>query len=295
VVKVVAAALNRADVMQRQGNYPPPAGASLIPGLECSGTIESVGHGVTPWKVGDEVCALLGGGAYAEKVNVPAVQLFPVPKGITLRDAAAIPEVASTVWSTVFMTCHLKKGETLLIHGGGSGIGTFGIQIAKAKGAKVLVTAGSDDKLKKCLELGADVGINYKKEDFVERAKAETGGKGVDVILDIMGASYLPRNINALAMDGRLFLLATQGGEIGEINLTSVIYRRLTVTGAGLRARVTEKKGEIVQDVVKNVWPEIEAGRVKVMIDNVVPLAEASKAHEILEASSHFGKILLTV
>ncbi|KAG0617845.1 hypothetical protein M758_4G019700 [Ceratodon purpureus] len=295
VVKIVAAALNRADVMQRQGNYPPPAGASLIPGLECSGTIDSVGHGVTQWKVGDEVCVLLGGGGYAEKVNVPAVQVFPIPKGVSLRDAAAIPEVACTVWSTIFMTCHLKQGESFLIHGGGSGIGTFAIQIAKAKGAKVLVTAGSDDKLKKCLELGADVGINYKKEDFVEQVKAETGGKGVDVILDIMGAPYLPRNIKALAIDGRLFHIATQGGTIGEIDLNAVIYRRLTVTGAGLRARETDKKGEIVQEVLKNVWPEIEAGKVKVIIDDVLPLANASKAHEVLEASTHFGKILLTV
>jgi len=295
LIKVAAAALNRADVMQRSGHYPPPPGASLIPGLECSGTIEAVGHGVTQWKVGDQVCALLGGGGYAEKINVPAVQVFPVPKGIPLQHAAAIPEVACTVWSTIFMTCHLKKGETLLIHGGGSGIGTFAIQIAKAKGVKVFVTAGSEEKLKKSRELGADVGINYKTEDFVERCKAETDGKGVDVILDIMGASYLPRNIKALAMDGRLFHIATQGGEVGEIDLNAVIYRRLTVAGAGLRGRSTEKKGEIVQDVLKNVWPEIESGKVKVMIDKVLPLAEASKAHEILESSSHFGKVLLLV
>lgn len=295
VIKIVAAALNRADLMQRQGKYPPPPGASLIPGLECSGTIESVGHGVTQWKVGDEVCALLGGGGYAEKVNVPAVQVFPIPKGIKLVDAAGIPEVACTVWSTIFMTSHLTEGESLLIHGGGSGIGTMAIQLAKSKGVKVLVTAGSEEKLKKCLELGADVGINYKQEDFVERAKAETNGKGVDVILDIMGGSYLPRNIKALAMDGRLFLIAAQGGKTGELDIVAIMSRRLTVTGAGLRARTTEKKGEIVQDVLKNVWPEIEAGKVKVMVDNVIPLAEASKAHEILEASTHFGKVILTV
>jgi putative PIG3 family NAD(P)H quinone oxidoreductase len=295
LIKIVAAALNRADLMQRQGTYPPPPGASLIPGLECSGTIESVGHGVTQWKVGDEVCALLGGGGYAEKINVPAVQVFPIPKGIKLVDAAGIPEVACTVWSTIFMTCHLSKGESLLVHGGGSGIGTMAIQLAKSKGVKVLVTAGSEEKLKKCLELGADVGINYKQEDFVERAKAETNGKGVDVVLDIMGGSYLPRNIKALAMDGRLFHIATQGGMTGELDINSVIYRRLTVTGAGLRGRTTEKKGEIVQDVIKNVWPEIEAGKVKVIVDCVIPLAEASKAHEILEASTHFGKVILAV
>jgi len=295
IIKVAASAVNRADVMQRQGRYPVPKGASLIPGLECSGTIEAVGHGVTKWKVGDQVCALLSGGGYAEKVAVPAVQLFPIPKGVKLQDAAGIPEVACTVWSTIFMTCHLKKGETLLIQGGGSGIGTFATQIAKAKGVRVLVTAGSDEKLKKCLALGADVGINYKTEDFVERAKSETGGKGVDVILDCVGGPYLTKNVDALAIDGRLFIIGMQGGPKGELNLATVLAKRLTVAGAGLRNRSTEKKGEIVQEVFKNVWPEIEAGTVEVVTDTVYPLGQACKAHENLEASTHFGKILLAV
>jgi len=294
VIKVVATAINRADTMQRQGNYKPPPGASDIPGLECSGVIDSVGHGVTKWKVGDEVCALLSGGGYAEKVNVPAVQLLPIPKGISLRDAGAIPEVACTVWSTIFMTSHLKKGETLLIHGGGSGIGSFATQIAKARGVRVLITAGSDDKLKKCLELGADVGINYKTEDFVERAKSVTHGKGVDVILDVVGGPYLGKNVDCLAMDGRLFVIGMMGGVKGELPLNLIVAKRLTVAGAGLRARSTEKKGEIVQGVLDNVWPEIEAGKVQVVIDNVLPLAEACKAHEIMESSTHFGKIVLT-
>ncbi|KAG0598625.1 hypothetical protein M758_12G089000 [Ceratodon purpureus] len=294
VIKVVATAVNRADTMQREGKYNPPPGASPIPGLECSGVIESVGHGVTKWKVGDEVCALLSGGGYAEKVNVPAVQVLPIPKGVSLRDAGGIPEVACTVWSTIFMTSHLTKGETLLIHGGGSGIGTFAIQIAKAKGVRVLITAGSDEKVKKCLELGADVGINYKSEDFVEKTKSATGGKGVDVILDCVGGAYLSKNVDCLAFDGRLFIIGLQGGIKGELTLNTILFKRLTVTGAGLRVRSVEKKGEIVQDVLEKVWPEIEAGNVKVMIDTVLPLAEASKAHEILESSTHFGKILLT-
>lgn len=294
VIKTAATALNRADIMQRQGNYPPPPGASLYPGLEVSGTIESVGPGVSKWKVGDQVCALLGGGGYAEKVNVPEGQVFPIPKGVSLRDAAAIPEVASTVWSTVFMTVHLQPGESLLIHGGGSGIGSFAIQLAKAKGAKVFVTAGSDEKLKKCLELGADVAINYKTEDFVARVKEETGGKGVDVILDVVGAPYLNSNLEALALDGRIFIIGLQGGAKGEINLGLLMAKRATIAAAGLRSRPTKDKAAIVQEVVKNVWPEIEAGKVKVIVEDVLPLERADDAHRVLEHGTHFGKVILT-
>ncbi|CAM6010727.1 unnamed protein product [Sphagnum balticum] len=293
VIKIVAAAVNGADTQQRQGKYPPPPGASLYPGLECSGVVEAVGSGVSKWKIGDEVCALLVGGGYAEKVNVPAGQLLPIPKGVSLQDAAGIPEVACTVWSTIFMTVHLTKGESLLIHGGGSGIGTFAIQIAKAKGVKVFVTAGSDEKVKECIKLGADSGINYKTEDFVECVKALTGGKGVDVILDVVGAPYLNRNLEALAIGGRLFIIGYQAGLEGEINLGAILSKRLAVAGAGLRSRTKENKAQIVQEVIKNVWPEIEAGKVKIVIDEVFPLGKAAEAHHAMERS-HFGKILLT-
>ncbi|KAH9543103.1 hypothetical protein CY35_13G044300 [Sphagnum magellanicum] len=293
LIKVVATALNRADALQREGRYAPPPGNSLYPGLECSGIIEDVGPGVSKWRAGDKVCALLGGGGYAEKVNVPAGQVLPIPKGVSLRDAAGFPEVSCTVWSTIFMMVHLKKGESVLLHGGGSGIGTFAIQIAKTKGVKVFITAGSDEKVKECIELGADGGINYKTEDFVERVKALTDGKGVDVVLDIVGGPYVNKNLEALGTDGRLFILGLQGGPKGEINLGPIIAKRLTITGAGLRVRTVENKTQIVQEVLEHVWPEIEAGKVKVVIDKVYPLGKAAEAHRALEGN-HFGKILLT-
>ncbi|KAH8941140.1 hypothetical protein BDL97_14G022500 [Sphagnum fallax] len=288
LIKIVATALNK-----RENRTSPPPGASLYPGLECSGIIEAVGSGVSKWKVGDEVCALLGGGGHAEKVNVPAGQVFPIPKGVSLQDAAGIPEVACTVWSTIFMSVHLSKGETLLIHGGGSGIGTFAIQIAKAKDVKVFITAGNDERVKKCIELGAADGINYKTEDFVERVKALTGGKGVDVILDIVGAPYLNRNVEALAVGGQLFIIGLQEGATGDINLSPILGKHLTVAGAGLRNRTAENKAQIVQEVLEHVWPEIEAGKVKIVIDEVFPLERVAEARRALE-SSHFGKILLT-
>ncbi|KDO75777.1 hypothetical protein CISIN_1g019790mg [Citrus sinensis] len=231
LIKVEATALNRADTLQRKGSYPPPKGASPYPGLECSGTILSVGKNVSRWKVGDQVCALLGGGGYAEKVAVPAGQVLPVPSGVSLKDAAAFPEVACTVWSTVFMTSHLSPGESFLVHGGSSGIGTFAIQMGKCQGVRVFVTAGSEEKLAVCKDLGADVCINYKTEDFVARVKEETGGKGVDVILDCMGASYFQRNLGSLNIDGRLFIIGTQGGAKTELNITSLFAKRLTVQG----------------------------------------------------------------
>ncbi|XP_050226319.1 uncharacterized protein LOC126676205 [Mercurialis annua] len=293
LIKVHATAVNRADTIQRLGKYPPPKGASPYPGLECSGTIEAVGTLVSRWKVGDQVCALLSGGGYAEKVAVPAGQVLPVPSGISLTDATAFPEVACTVWSTVFMMSRLSAGESFLIHGGSSGIGTFAIQIAKYRGVKVFVTAGSEEKVAACKELGADVGINYKTEDFVARVKEETGGKGVDVILDCIGAPYLQRNLDSLNVGGRLFIIGFMGGTVTEVNLASLLAKRLTVQAAGLRTRSTENKGEIVNEVEKNVWPAILEGKVKPVVYRAFPLSEAAEAHRLIESSQHIGKILL--
>ncbi|KAL5772529.1 hypothetical protein ACOSP7_012132 [Xanthoceras sorbifolium] len=293
LIKVEATALNRADTLQRKGSYPPPEGASPYPGLECSGTVVSVGKLVSRWKVGDQVCALLSGGGYAEKVAVPAGQVLPVPSGVSLKDAAAFPEVACTVWSTVFMTSHLSAGETFLVHGGSSGIGTFAIQIAKSQGVRVFVTAGSEDKLAFCKKLGADVCINYKTEDFVARVKEETGGKGVNVILDSIGASYFQRNLNSLDFDGRLFIIGTQGGAKTELNIGSLFAKRLTVQAAGLRSRSPENKAEVVSEVEKYVWPTIMTGEVKPVIHKYFPLSEAAEAHKLMESSQHIGKILL--
>ncbi|KAJ7562207.1 hypothetical protein O6H91_03G059000 [Diphasiastrum complanatum] len=292
LIKVAAAGVNRADTSQRKGQYPPPPGAPVYPGLECSGVIEAVGSGVENWKVGDEVCALLSGGGYAEKVAVSAGQLLPIPKGISLQDAASFPEVACTVWSTIFMTSHLSSGESVLIHGGTSGIGTFAIQIAKYIGAKVFTTAGSEEHLLECAKLGADVMINYKKEDFVVCVKNETNGKGVDVILDIMGASYFQRNLDSLSLDGRLFIIGFQGGNSGEFNLGPLLMKRLTVSGAGLRSRTTKNKAQIVAEVLANVWPAIEQGKVKPIIYKALPLEDAAEAHRLIEGD-HMGKILL--
>jgi putative PIG3 family NAD(P)H quinone oxidoreductase len=293
LIRVHATALNRADTLQRKGAYPPPQGASPYPGLECSGIIQSVGKNVSKWKIGDQVCALLAGGGYAEKVAVPEGQVLPVPPGISLKDATSFPEVASTVWSTIFMMSRLSKGETLLIHGGSSGIGTFAIQIAKYIGAKVFVTAGSEEKLAFCKSLGADVGINYKTEDFVARVKEETGGQGVDVILDCMGASYYKRNLDSLNFDGRLFIIGFQGGVTTEVDLRPLLAKRLTVQGAGLRSRSPENKALIISEVEKNVWPAIAEGKVKPVVYKSFPLAEAAEAHRLMESSQHIGKILL--
>ncbi|CAK9156164.1 unnamed protein product [Ilex paraguariensis] len=293
LIRVAATALNRADTLQRKGSYPPPKGASSYPGLECSGTIEAVGKNVTRWKIGDEVCALLSGGGYAEKVAVPAGQVLPVPPGVSLKDAASFPEVACTVWSTVFMMSRLATGETFLIHGGSSGIGTFAIQMAKYLGIKVFVTAGNEEKLAACKDLGADVCINYKTEDFVARVKEETGGKGVDVILDNIGAAYFQRNLDSLNIGGRLFIIGFMGGTVTEANLVGLLARRLTVQAAGLRNRSAENKAEIVTDVEKNVWAAIQAGKVKPVVYKYLPLAEAAEAHRLMESSNHIGKILL--
>lgn len=299
-IDIAAAAINRADIMQRMGHYPPPPGASDIIGLECSGTIASIGTDVTRWSVGDEVCALLAGGGYAEKVAVPAVQVMPIPKGVDLISAAALPEVACTVWSNLFApfsTGRLTAGETLLAHGGSSGIGTMAIQMATAKGARVIVTVGSKDKADACLALGATAAINYKDEDFVERARELTEGKGVDVVLDLIGAKYLERNLDVLAPDGRLVILGMQGGRKAELNIGSMLPKRLSISATGLRTRpVTgpHSKAEVVAGVVDDLWPLVEAGKINPIVDRVMPMSEAAAAHERLEGSSHIGKIILS-
>ncbi|KAK9268227.1 hypothetical protein L1049_010670 [Liquidambar formosana] len=293
LIKVEAAALNRSDLLPRNDSYAPPKGASPYPGLECSGIVEAVGKNVSRWMIGDQVCALLSGGGYAEKVAVPAGQILPVPPNVSLRDAASFPEVACTVWSTVFMMSRLSAGETFLIHGGSSGIGTFAIQMAKYQGVRVFVTAGSEEKLAVCKDLGADVCINYKTEDFVARVKEETGGKGVDVILDNIGGAYFQRNLDSLNVDGRLFIIGFQGGAVTEVNLTCLLARRLTVQVAGLRSRSPENKAIIVSEVEKNVWPAIMAGKVKPMVYKCFSLSEAAEARQLMESGKHIGKILL--
>jgi putative PIG3 family NAD(P)H quinone oxidoreductase len=293
VIDVASAGVNRADLMQRMGLYPPPPGASQYPGLECSGRITVVGPDVTGLQPGDEVCALLAGGGYAEQVAVPAVQVLPVPGELSVAEAAALPEVACTVYANVFMAARLAPGETLLVHGGASGIGTMAIQLAHAFGARVACTAGSAAKLERCLELGADLAINYTAEDFVAAVREFTGGAGANVILDIMGAAYLPRNIAALAVGGRLVVIGLQGGASGELDLGTMLRHRLTVHAASLRARPVAEKATVVEAVRDQVWPLIASGQVRPVIEAVFPLADAAEAHRAMEAGGHIGKILL--
>jgi putative PIG3 family NAD(P)H quinone oxidoreductase len=296
LIKVAAAGVNRADVLQAAGKYPPPPGASEIIGMEVSGVIADAGSGVTEWPVGQEVCALLAGGGYAEYVAVPAGQVMPVPDGVDLVDAAGLPEVACTVWSNLVMTAHLGKGQLLLMHGGASGIGTHAIQVARALGARVAVTAGSAEKLEFCRELGAEITINYRDEDFVARLRQESGG--ADVIFDIMGAAYLDRNIDALATDGQLVIIGMQGGIKGELNIAKLLMKRARVIGTTLRARpVTgpNSKTEIVQAVTASVWPMIAEGRVRPIIGARMPVQQAGEAHQELVAGKVTGKIVLTV
>lgn len=302
VVAVHTAGLNRADLLQRQGHYNPPAGANTaheVPGLEVSGTIAAVGEDVSGWSVGDRVAALLTEGGYAEQVEVPAGQLFAVPAGFPLAEAAALPEVLCTVHSNVFTAAGLRPGEWLLIHGGGSGIGTAAIQMAKAHGAKVAVTVGSDRKGDFCRDLGADAVINYKEEDFVERIREITGsdgepGDGADVILDVVGAKYLDRNLKALALDGRLTIIGLQGGVKAEANLGLMLPRRLTVMATTLRARPAEQKAQIVEDVAE-FWRLAMTGDIKAIVDSVFPLEDTAQAHARMEAGENIGKILLSV
>ncbi|WP_405584306.1 NAD(P)H-quinone oxidoreductase [Streptomyces sp. NBC_01190] len=291
LVEVAATAVNRADVMQRQGRYEPPAGASPYPGLECSGRITALGPGVAGWSVGDEVCALLAGGGYAEKVAVPVGQLLPRPEGVDLVTAAALPEVTSTVWSNVFQIAHLRAGETLLVHGGSSGIGTMAIQLGRAIGAKVAVTAGNARKLSSCAELGAEVLIDYHGQDFV----AELGSHGADVILDVIGAEYLARNVEALAVNGRLVVIGMMGGAKAELNLSRLMSKRGAVIATTLRARPLNEKAAIVAAVREHVWPLVAARAVRPVVDSVVPLGEVAEAHRLMESSEHIGKIVLEV
>ena len=295
LVDVVASAVNRADILQRQGFYPPPAGASEILGLECSGRVAAVGTEVTGWEVGDEVCALLSGGGYAERVAVPAGQCLPLPAGVDLVSAAALPEVACTVWSNVVQVAGLTEGDAFLVHGGSSGIGTMALQVADALGAApILCTVGSNDKAERCRELGADVVINYKEQDFVEVVR-ETTGRGVDVILDIIGAAYLARNVAALAPDGRLAVIGLQGGATAELNLGVLMPKRASVHATTLRGRPAEQKAAVCAAVAADLWPLVEGREVRPVIAATFPMDRAGDAHRLVESSTHTGKVVLTV
>ena len=293
LIKVSAAGVNRPDVLQRQGKYPPPPGASDLPGLEVAGQV--VGAGTGRWKAGDQVCALLTGGGYAEYAAVPAEQCLPVPKGLSMVEAASLPETFFTVWHNVFERGALKDGESFLVQGGTSGIGVTAIQMAKAFGHRVFATAGSDDKCAACLKLGADRAVNYRSEDFVEAVQQETGGRGVDVILDMVGGEYIPRELKALAADGRLVLIAFLGGAKATVNFADVMLRRLTITGSTLRARPVAVKAAIANALAAKVWPLVEGGRIRPVVHATFPLAQAAGAHALMESGAHVGKIVLTV
>lgn len=295
LIKVAAAGVNRADVVQRAGNYAPPPGASDVLGLEVAGHIVALGDNVTGWKVDDEVCALVSAGGYAEYCVAPAPQCLPVPKGLSLVEAAGIPETFFTVWTNVFERGKLKPGETILIHGGSSGIGTTALQLAKAFGAKVIITTGDDEKCAFCLKLGADSAINYRNSDFVEEVRKLTDGDGVDLILDIVGGSYIEKNIQLLKIEGRLVQVALLQGSRVNIDMMPVMVKRLTVTGSTLRTRTVEQKHLIAQAVYREVWPHLESGNVKPVIHKTFPLTAASKAHRLMESNKHIGKIILTV
>jgi NADPH2:quinone reductase len=295
LIRVAAAGVNRPDVLQREGRYPPPPGASPVLGLEVAGTIAAVGPDVTDWAVGDAVCALLAGGGYAEYALAPAAQCLSVPEGLTLTEAAAVPETFFTVWANVFQRGRLQAGETFLVHGGTSGIGTTAIQLAHAFGARVFATAGSDEKCAACRDLGADVAINYRTADFVDAVKAETQGQGVNLILDMVGGPYIQRNLKALAVEGRLVQIAFLQGSKQELDLMPLMLKRLTITGSTLRSRSVEEKGAIARELQARVWPLLAAGRVKPVLHATFPLDEAAEAHRLMESSRHVGKIVLTV
>ncbi|MGB5082737.1 MAG: NAD(P)H-quinone oxidoreductase [Burkholderiales bacterium] len=295
LIRVAAAGVNRPDVMQRTGHYPVPPGASDIPGLELAGTIVALGEGVSDWRIGDAVTALVQGGAYAEYCSAPAPQCLPIPKGMTPTEAASLPETFFTVWSNVFDRGALKAGESFLVQGGSSGIGVAAIQMAKAFGHRVFATAGSAEKCAACVRLGADRAINYRTEDFAAAVKEATGGRGVDVILDMVAGDYVERELKCLADDGRIVIIAFLGGAKATLGLNDILRRRLTLTGSALRPRPVEFKGAIAKNLRERVWPLIEAGRIRAVIHKTFPLAEAAKAHELMESGAHIGKIVLAV
>lgn len=295
LIKVSAAGVNRPDVFQRQGGYPPPPGASDLPGLEVAGEIVAGDAQAGGFKVGDKVCALVAGGGYAEYCTAPAEQCLPIPAGLSEIEAAGLPETYFTVWSNVFDRGQLSAGETLLVHGGASGIGTTAIQLAKAMGNKVFATAGSDERVQAIEKLGADLGINYRSQDFVEEVKQATDGRGVDVILDMVAGPYVARNIKSLAEDGRIVIIALLGGVKGEVDCNRMMRRRLSITGSTLRPRPVAFKAAIAQNLRKHAWPLLEAGKIRPIIHATFPLAEAWKAHAMMEAGDNIGKIILTV
>jgi putative PIG3 family NAD(P)H quinone oxidoreductase len=295
LIRVTAAGVNRPDVMQRQGRYPPPPGASDIPGLEVAGVVEEAGRDVTRWRPGDPVCALVAGGGYAELAVAPAPQCLPVPSAITMEEAGAVPETFFTVWTNLFERGHLTAGESVLLHGGSSGIGTTAIQLARALGARVFTTAGSAEKCQACERLGAEQAINYHEADFVAAVKAATGGRGVDVVLDIVGGAYVARNLDALAMDGRLVQIGMQGGSKVEISLAPILRRRLTITGSTLRPRSVAEKGAIARALEECVWPLLASRAVIPVVHATFPLRDAASAHRLMESSEHIGKIVLRV
>jgi putative PIG3 family NAD(P)H quinone oxidoreductase len=295
LVRARATAVNRADTLQRRGFYPPPPGASEIIGMEVAGEVAALGEGVEGWRPGDRVMALIAGGGYAELVVVPAGQLMPIPAGLSWTDAAAIPEVFLTAHDNLFTHGRLAAGETVLIHGGAGGVGTAAIQLAKRAGARVLVTAGSAYKLERCRELGTDAGINHREEDFPARVRELTGGHGADLVLDVMGASYLARNLDALAVEGRLVIIGLQGGATAEIDLNQMLRRRLTVIATTLRGRPLEQKAEIVRRFVEEALPGFDDGALRPVVDRVLPLAEAAAAHRAMEAGENVGKIVLAI
>jgi len=294
LIEVHAAGVNRPDALQRAGNYNPPPDASDLPGLECSGTVAAIGEGVSRWAVGDKVCALLPGGGYAEYVLTHADHALPVPDGLSMVEAAGLCETFFTVWVNVFERGHLEAGERLLVHGGSSGIGTTAIQLASAMGARVFVTAGSEEKCQACLDLGAEAAINYKTQDFVSEIKALTGD-GVDMVLDMVGGDYLPRDIRCLREDGRLVMIAFLGGPKAELNFAPVMVKRISITGSTLRPRSIEAKAKIARALEAEVWPRLSAGQIKPIIDKTYPLADAAAAHARMEGSDHIGKLILTV
>jgi putative PIG3 family NAD(P)H quinone oxidoreductase len=295
LIRVAAAGVNRPDVMQRLGRYPPPPGASDIPGLEIAGTIEAMGAGVHRWRGGDQVCALVSGGGYAEYCVAPAVQCLPIPNGLDLVSAAALPEAFFTVWTNVFDRGRLQRGETILVHGGSSGIGTTAIQLAHARGARVFATARTREKCNACERLGAERGIDYTVEDFVAIVKDATGGRGVDVVLDMVGAEYFARNLEALAIEGRLVEIATLQGSRTELNIAFLMQRRLTITGSTLRIRSAEEKGAIADALRAEVWPLLDAGRIAPVVHARFPLRDAAAAHRMMESGEHIGKLVLVI